>query len=51
MVYNECDPITKKGEHSMQELQLKRVYRHFKGDYYLTEDVARDSETGEEYVV
>lgn len=35
----------------MQELKLKRVYRHFKGDYYLTEDVARDSETGEEYVV
>lgn len=35
----------------MQELKLKRVYRHFKGDYYLTEDVARSSETGEEYVV
>lgn len=35
----------------MQELQLKRVYRHFKGDYYLTEDIARDSETGETYVV
>ena len=35
----------------MQELKLKRVYRHFKGDYYLVEDVAKDSETGEEYVV
>ena len=35
----------------MQELKLKRVYRHFKGDYYLVEDVARDSETGEEFVV
>ena len=35
----------------MQELKLKRVYRHFKGDYYLVEDVARHSETGEEYVV
>lgn len=35
----------------MQELQLKRVYRHFKGDYYLTEDIAQDSETGETYVV
>lgn len=35
----------------MQELKLKRVYRHFKGDYYLAEDVARDSETGEEFVV
>lgn len=35
----------------MQELKLKRVYRHFKGDFYLTEDVARDSETGTEYVI
>ena len=35
----------------MQELKLKRVYRHFKGDYYLTEDVARSAETEEEYVV
>ncbi len=35
----------------MQELILKRVYRHFKGDCYLVEDVARHSETGEEYVV
>ena len=35
----------------MQELKLKRVYRHFKGDYYLTEDVARSSETGEEFVL
>ena len=27
-------------------------YTHlFKGDYYLVEDVAKDSETGEEYVV
>ena len=31
----------------MRELKLKRVYRHFKGDYYLTEDEAFDSETGE----
>ena len=35
----------------MQELKLKRVYKHFKGDCYLVEDVARHSETGEEYVV
>lgn len=35
----------------MNELKLHRVYRHFKGDYYLVEDVARHSETGEEMVV
>ena len=35
----------------MRELILKSVYRHFKGDCYLVEDVARHSETGEEYVV
>ena len=35
----------------MREIQFKRVYRHFKGDCYLVEDVARHSETGEEYVV
>ena len=30
----------------MRELQIGRVYRHFKGDYYLVEGVANDSETG-----
>ena len=35
----------------MRELKLKRVCRHFKGDYYLTEDIANDSETGEPFVV
>lgn len=35
----------------MNELKLHRVYRHFKGDYYLVEDLARHSETGEEMVV
>ena len=33
------------------ELRIGRVYRHFKGDYYLTEDIANDSETGEPFVV
>ena len=28
----------------MRELQIGRVYRHFKGDYYLVEGVANDSE-------
>ncbi len=33
------------------DVQVGRVYRHFKGDYYLVEAVARDSETGEACVV
>lgn len=32
-------------------LQLGRVYRHFKGDYYLAEALASDSETGKPFVV
>lgn len=35
----------------MRELQLHRVYRHFKGNYYLVEDVAQDSETEEQVVI
>ena len=35
----------------MQEIKLKRIYRHFKGDHYLVEDIAKHSETGEDYVV
>lgn len=35
----------------MREVQINRVYRHFKGDCYLVVDIARHSETGEDYVV
>lgn len=35
----------------MQQLKTKAIYRHFKGDLYLVEDVARHSETDEEFVV
>lgn len=35
----------------MRELQIGRVYRHFKGDYYLVEGIANDSETGAPFVI
>ena len=33
------------------ELVIHGIYKHFKGKYYLVEDVALDSETQEEMVV
>ena len=33
------------------ELKIHGVYRHFKGNLYLVEDVATHSETGEQYVI
>ena len=35
----------------MQELKIKGIYKHFKGDYYLVEDVVKYSETKEEMVL
>ena len=35
----------------MQELLLHRIYKHFKGNYYLVEDIALDSETQQEMVI
>lgn len=35
----------------MRDVELHRVYQHFKGDRYLVEDVARHAETGEELVI
>ena len=35
----------------MRDLKIKGIYKHFKGDYYLVEDIAIDSETKEENVV
>ena len=33
------------------ELKIHGVYRHFKGNCYLVEDVAKDSESGQEMVI
>lgn len=35
----------------MREIKVHGVYRHFKGNYYLVEELARDSETDEVVVV
>ena len=35
----------------MRELKINRIYKHFKGDYYLVVDVAKYSETKEELVI
>ncbi len=34
----------------MQELKIKGVYKHYKGDLYLVEDIIFNSETGEKMV-
>ena len=35
----------------MRKLKVNAIYRHFKGDYYLVVDTAKDSETKEVMVV
>lgn len=35
----------------MERLRIKGIYKHFKGDYYLLEDIAKHSETNETYVI
>ena len=35
----------------MRDVEIEKVYRHFKGNYYYIKDVAVHSETLEEYVV
>ncbi len=35
----------------MRKLQIGKVYRHFKGNLYRVEDIAKHSETNETYVV
>ena len=41
----------KQGGISLNELKIKGIYRHFKGDYYIVEDVAIHSETKEKLVI
>ena len=35
----------------MNELKLNGIYKHFKGDYYLVEDIVIDSETNKEMIL
>ena len=35
----------------MREVKIKGIYKHFKGDYYIVEDIANDSETCKKVVV
>ncbi len=35
----------------MEEIKLKRVYKHYKGDMYLVEDIGYNSETNEKMVI
>ncbi len=35
----------------MNEVKVNRIYKHFKGDLYLVEDIAIHNETNEKYVV
>lgn len=32
-------------------IKIKGIYKHFKGDYYLVEDIATHSEDGSKYVI
>ena len=35
----------------MRKIKIKNVYKHFKGDLYLVEDIAEHTETGEDMVI
>ena len=35
----------------MKEVKVKGIYKHFKGDYYIVEDIAFNSETEEKMVI
>ncbi len=35
----------------MSNIKIKGIYKHFKGKYYIVEDIATDSETEDEVVI
>ena len=35
----------------MTEIKIHGVYQHYKGDYYIVEDIAKHTENGEELVI
>ena len=35
----------------MEEIKIKGIYRHYKGNYYIVEDIAQDCETLEKLVI
>lgn len=35
----------------MQEIKIKAIYKHFKGDYYFVEDIVTHSETKDKMVL
>ena len=35
----------------MREIRIGRIYRHYKGDYYIVEGNANDSETSAPFVI
>ena len=34
-----------------REIKVKGIYKHFKGKYYIVEDIALDGESDKEYVI
>lgn len=35
----------------MEEIKIKGIYKHYKGDLYIVEDIATHSETLEKFIV
>lgn len=35
----------------MEDIKIKGIYKHFKGNYYLVEDIGYSSETNEKMVI